>query len=116
MISHVTAASPSAGRTFVCTVALVLGAAANIAEMQCVKRACVASLRSLRGYSTRVPGRVVDLRSDTVTKPCASMRKVMATAEVGDDVYKEGACMLSAFRSVLCHSATDIAAATQTPP
>ncbi len=30
---------------------------------------------------------VIDLRSDTVTKPTASMRQVMASAEVGDDVY-----------------------------
>ncbi|MDR1625771.1 MAG: low-specificity L-threonine aldolase [Spirochaetia bacterium] len=28
-----------------------------------------------------------DFRSDTVTKPCAAMRKAMAEAEVGDDVY-----------------------------
>ncbi|XP_056405820.1 uncharacterized protein LOC130297404 [Hyla sarda] len=32
---------------------------------------------------------VVDLRSDTVTKPCAEMRTAMAEAEVGDDVYGE---------------------------
>ena len=32
---------------------------------------------------------VVDLRSDTVTKPTAEMRQAMATAEVGDDVYGE---------------------------
>jgi len=31
----------------------------------------------------------IDLRSDTVTKPSAEMRKVMFEAEVGDDVYKE---------------------------
>ena len=31
----------------------------------------------------------VDLRSDTVTKPCSEMRKVMAEAPVGDDVYGE---------------------------
>ncbi len=31
----------------------------------------------------------VDLRSDTVTKPTDEMRKVMASAEVGDDVYGE---------------------------
>jgi len=31
----------------------------------------------------------VDLRSDTVTKPSAAMRKAMADAEVGDDVYGE---------------------------
>ena len=30
---------------------------------------------------------LIDLRSDTVTKPTAEMRQVMATAEVGDDVY-----------------------------
>ena len=32
---------------------------------------------------------MVDLRSDTVTKPTAAMREAMATAEVGDDVYGE---------------------------
>jgi threonine aldolase len=31
----------------------------------------------------------VDLRSDTVTKPTAAMRRAMADAEVGDDVYGE---------------------------
>jgi threonine aldolase len=29
---------------------------------------------------------MIDLRSDTVTKPCAAMRAAMAAAEVGDDV------------------------------
>ena len=29
----------------------------------------------------------VDLRSDTVTRPDAAMRRAMAQAEVGDDVY-----------------------------
>ena len=28
----------------------------------------------------------IDLRSDTVTKPCPEMRAAMASAEVGDDV------------------------------
>ncbi|XP_072259538.1 L-allo-threonine aldolase-like isoform X2 [Pyxicephalus adspersus] len=32
---------------------------------------------------------LVDLRSDTVTKPCTEMRRAMAEAEVGDDVYGE---------------------------
>jgi threonine aldolase len=32
---------------------------------------------------------LVDLRSDTVTKPSSGMRKAMAEAEVGDDVYHE---------------------------
>ena len=31
----------------------------------------------------------IDLRSDTVTRPSPAMRQVMATAEVGDDVYGE---------------------------
>ena len=33
--------------------------------------------------------RVVDLRSDTVTKPTPAMREAMARAAVGDDVYAE---------------------------
>jgi threonine aldolase len=33
--------------------------------------------------------RVIDLRSDTVTRPTAGMREAMAGAEVGDDVYGE---------------------------
>jgi threonine aldolase len=32
---------------------------------------------------------VIDLRSDTVTKPTVAMREAMASAEVGDDVYGE---------------------------
>ncbi len=32
---------------------------------------------------------MIDLRSDTVTKPSPGMRKAMAEAEVGDDVYHE---------------------------
>ena len=34
-------------------------------------------------------GTMIDLRSDTVTRPTAAMREAMATAEVGDDVYGE---------------------------
>src|SRR5512139_3686711 len=30
---------------------------------------------------------IIDLRSDTVTKPTPEMRAAMAAAEVGDDVY-----------------------------
>src|SRR5580692_36592 len=36
-----------------------------------------------------VPLPVVDLRSDTVTRPTPAMRRAMAEAEVGDDVYLE---------------------------
>ena len=32
---------------------------------------------------------MIDLRSDTVTKPTPEMRRAMAEAEVGDDVYGE---------------------------
>jgi len=32
---------------------------------------------------------MIDLRSDTVTKPTPAMRKAMADAEVGDDVLGE---------------------------
>jgi threonine aldolase len=35
------------------------------------------------------PAELVDLRSDTVTRPTAGMRRAMADAEVGDDVYEE---------------------------
>jgi threonine aldolase len=35
------------------------------------------------------PADVVDLRSDTVTRPDAAMRRAMADAAVGDDVYGE---------------------------
>jgi threonine aldolase len=33
--------------------------------------------------------RIIDLRSDTVTRPTDEMRKAMAAAEVGDDVFSE---------------------------
>src|ERR1700682_5912701 len=32
---------------------------------------------------------IIDLRSDTVTKPTPAMRRAMSEAEVGDDVYGE---------------------------
>lgn len=32
---------------------------------------------------------IIDLRSDTITKPGKGMREAMANAEVGDDVYGE---------------------------
>ncbi len=41
------------------------------------------------GAMTAADGAVVDLRSDTVTRPTAEMRRAMAEAEVGDDVYGE---------------------------
>src|SRR5690606_20713692 len=38
--------------------------------------------------SRTLPG-VIDLRSDTVTRPCDAMRRAMAEAEVGDDQFGE---------------------------
>ena len=32
---------------------------------------------------------MIDLRSDTVTRPTAGMRQAMAAAEVGDDVFSD---------------------------
>jgi len=39
--------------------------------------------------------RVVDLRSDTITKPVVAMRMAMASAEVGDDVFGEDPTVLA---------------------
>jgi threonine aldolase len=39
--------------------------------------------------ATAIKGHVVDLRSDTVTRPTPEMRRAMAEAKVGDDVYGE---------------------------
>jgi threonine aldolase len=39
--------------------------------------------------SAATDGRTSDFRSDTVTRPCADMRRAMAAAEVGDDVYRD---------------------------
>ena len=36
-----------------------------------------------------MPQGIIDLRSDTVTRPTDAMRRAMAEAEVGDDVYGE---------------------------
>ena len=44
----------------------------------------------ISGVFDRMPKdgvRVIDLRSDTVTKPTKGMRDAMAVAAVGDDVY-----------------------------
>ena len=36
-----------------------------------------------------MPQGIIDLRSDTVTRPGPAMREAMAKAEVGDDVFGE---------------------------
>lgn len=38
---------------------------------------------------TALSDQIIDLRSDTVTRPTPAMRAAMSTAEVGDDVYGE---------------------------
>ena len=38
---------------------------------------------------------IIDLRSDTVTRPSPAMREAMANAEVGDDVYGEDPTVLA---------------------
>ncbi|XP_063234318.1 uncharacterized protein LOC134537610 isoform X2 [Bacillus rossius redtenbacheri] len=45
--------------------------------------------RNLLCSMFKVKGRVIDLRSDTLSKPTESMRKAMYKAEVGDDVLGE---------------------------
>jgi threonine aldolase len=40
-------------------------------------------------------GRLVNLRSDTVSKPTQAMRKAMAAAEVGDDYYRDDPTVLA---------------------
>lgn len=73
--------------------------------------AAVLGRSSARGYyNSGKPGhpgprgaahvRVVDLRSDTVTKPGPAMRQAMAEAEVGDDVMGEDPTVNGESRSV----------------
>ena len=38
---------------------------------------------------SEIQANIIDLRSDTLTKPTPEMRRAMAEAEVGDDVYGE---------------------------
>jgi threonine aldolase len=40
-------------------------------------------------HETTMPDNLIDLRSDTVTRPGPGMRAAMAAAEVGDDVFRE---------------------------
>ena len=51
----------------------------------------------------------VDLRSDTVTKPTAAMRKAMAEAEVGDDVFGDDPTVIALERRVAVLSGKEAA-------
>ena len=46
-------------------------------------------LITLHNSRLKIFMKMIDLRSDTVTKPTPAMRRAMADAEVGDDVYGE---------------------------
>ncbi len=49
------------------------------------RRLAVGEADGGRRYTRRMP--LIDLRSDTVTRPTPAMRRAMAEAEVGDDVF-----------------------------
>lgn len=51
-----------------------------------VRRWC-GGARLRAGYAPGAVTHVIDLRSDTVTRPSPEMRRAMAAAEVGDDVF-----------------------------
>src|SRR5262245_52811618 len=44
---------------------------------------------SAPGVSSPLMPNLVDLRSDTVTRPTPEMRRAMADADVGDDVFRD---------------------------
>src|SRR4051812_6386137 len=46
-----------------------------------------ASAKDTSKLGSPMADRLIDLRSDTVTKPSPEMRRAMAQAEVGDDVF-----------------------------
>ena len=45
---------------------------------------------------------MIDLRSDTITKPCAKMLDLMLNAKVGDDVYGEDPTVSKRVESFYC--------------
>ena len=45
--------------------------------------------------------KIMDFRSDTVTRPSEEMRKVIASAAVGDDIYGRGGQRLCLHASLL---------------
>src|SRR5919109_5512763 len=53
-----------------------------------VHRICLGRSSGSARYPPPTVG-LIDLRSDTVTQPTPEMRRAMAEAEVGDDVYGE---------------------------
>src|SRR6185312_4003186 len=49
----------------------------------------IRSQTGVRAHMAHAPDSVIDLRSDTVTRPTAAMRSAIAAAPVGDDQYGE---------------------------
>ena len=48
-----------------------------------------------------LPSKVIDCRSDTVTKPNPAMMAAMVKAELGDDVYREDPTVLQLEKEVI---------------
>ncbi|KAL4240826.1 putative low-specificity L-threonine aldolase 1 [Mactra antiquata] len=64
----------------------------KINTVRCITHQCLVHSGNIKPVSQNTTAselKVVDLRSDTITKPGPGMRKAMAAAEVGDDVYGE---------------------------
>src|SRR5205085_5401758 len=58
-------------------------------RLSCAGPQARASPATGAAHSAEHPMDLIDLRSDTVTRPTAGMRAAIAAAEVGDDVYGE---------------------------
>src|SRR5687767_7083893 len=52
------------------------------------RQAAIPGRRTSRAILAPMP-ELIDLRSDTVTKPSPEMRRAMSEAELGDDVFQE---------------------------
>ena len=53
---------------------------------------------------------IVDLRSDTVTRPSSGMRKAMLEAELGDDVFGDDPTVIALEARAIAEAALGIAA------
>src|SRR5262249_10393289 len=60
---------------------------------------CILAAHRLEG-ARHAMSPAVDLRSDTVTRPTPAMRKVMAEAEVGDDVFGDDPTVIALEKKV----------------
>ena len=64
---------------------------AHMGEVEVMRTsiACLAQLDGTWSNQSAHEQPAIDLRSDTVTRPTPSMRRAMAEADVGDDVFGE---------------------------